>query len=164
MEFFERADMLDTKVGAGEKDDPADVARDGFEALMNGDERVVSASMKTKLQARASRLLPDKVKSALHADMTLSGTKRLARPCSFVSIHAGHDALVAVHEPLEAVAGDIGRVVLLPAPIFVSTMSARSKNSVSVGPGMSDVTVTPVSSSSLRSASAKDCTNDFEAL
>ena len=35
-EFFERADMLDTKVGAGEKDDPADVARDGFEALMDG--------------------------------------------------------------------------------------------------------------------------------
>src|SRR3954454_2067595 len=26
-EFFERAEMLDTKVGAGEKDDPADVAR-----------------------------------------------------------------------------------------------------------------------------------------
>ena len=25
-EFFERADMLDTKVGAGDKDDPADVA------------------------------------------------------------------------------------------------------------------------------------------
>ena len=49
-EFFERADMLDTKVGAGEKDDPADVARDGFEALMDGEERVVSASMTTKLQ------------------------------------------------------------------------------------------------------------------
>ncbi|HEX4804500.1 MAG TPA: SDR family NAD(P)-dependent oxidoreductase [Conexibacter sp.] len=39
-EFFARADMLDTKVGAGEKDDPADVAHDGFEALMKGDERV----------------------------------------------------------------------------------------------------------------------------
>jgi short-subunit dehydrogenase len=57
-EFFERADMLDTKVGAGEKDDPTDVARDGFEALMAGDERVVSASLSTKLQGRASRLLP----------------------------------------------------------------------------------------------------------
>src|SRR3954452_22416244 len=41
-EFFERADMEDTKVGAGEKDDPADVAREGFEALMEGRERVVS--------------------------------------------------------------------------------------------------------------------------
>ena len=27
-EFFERADMLDTKVGTGDKDDPADVARE----------------------------------------------------------------------------------------------------------------------------------------
>ena len=42
-EFFERADMTDTPVGAGPQDDPADVARDGFEALMAGKERVVSA-------------------------------------------------------------------------------------------------------------------------
>jgi uncharacterized protein len=65
-EFFERADMLDTKVGAGDKDDPADVARDGFEALMAGDERVVSASLSTKLQGRGSRVLPDSVKAKLH--------------------------------------------------------------------------------------------------
>jgi short-subunit dehydrogenase len=75
-EFFERADMLDTKVGAGDKDDPATVARDGFAALMAGDERVVTASMKTKLQARASRILPDKVKSALHADMAEPGSAK----------------------------------------------------------------------------------------
>ena len=75
-EFFDRADMLDTKVGAGDKDDPADVARDGFEALMNGDERVVSASLKTKLQASASRVLPDKVKSAMHSDMAEPGSAK----------------------------------------------------------------------------------------
>lgn len=34
--------MLDTKGEASDKDDPADVAHDGFEALMAGDERVVS--------------------------------------------------------------------------------------------------------------------------
>jgi short-subunit dehydrogenase len=34
-EFFQRADMMDTKVGTQEKDDPADVAKDGFEAMMN---------------------------------------------------------------------------------------------------------------------------------
>src|ERR671939_432014 len=68
-EFFERADMMDTKVGQSDKDDPADVARDGFEALMNGDERVVSASLSTKLQGRGSRLMPDSVKSALHRKM-----------------------------------------------------------------------------------------------
>jgi short-subunit dehydrogenase len=66
-EFFERADMLDTKVGAGEKDDPVDVAHDGFEALMNGDERVVSHKLGTRVQAAASRILPDRVKAAMHA-------------------------------------------------------------------------------------------------
>jgi short-subunit dehydrogenase len=65
-EFFERADMLDTKVGAGDKDDPADVARDGFEALMAGEERVVSHSAKTKAQGRGSRFLPDSAKAEMH--------------------------------------------------------------------------------------------------
>ncbi len=68
-EFFERADMLDTKVGSGDKDDPADVARDGFEALMAGDERAVSASLSTKLQGHGSRLMPDSVKARLHRGM-----------------------------------------------------------------------------------------------
>ena len=73
-EFFERADMLDTKVGSGDKDDPADVAKDGFEALMAGKERVVSASMKTKLQGRASRVLPDRVKAGMHRQMAEPGS------------------------------------------------------------------------------------------
>lgn len=74
-EFFERADMLDTRVGASDaKDDPADVARDGFEALMAGRERVVSASLSTKLQGHGSRLLPDSAEAALH--------RRLAEPGS----------------------------------------------------------------------------------
>jgi short-subunit dehydrogenase len=73
-EFFERADMLDTSVGAGEKDDPADVARDGFEALMAGEERVVSASLKTKVQGRASRLMPDSVKAEMHRKMAEPGS------------------------------------------------------------------------------------------
>lgn len=68
-EFFERADMLDTKVGQSDKDDPADVARQGFEALMAGDERVVAASLTTKLQGRASRVLPDSAKAAMHRRM-----------------------------------------------------------------------------------------------
>ena len=75
-EFFERADMLDTKVGAADKDDPADVARDGFEALMNGDERVISASLSTKLQGRLSRVLPDSAKAAMHRRMAEPGSGR----------------------------------------------------------------------------------------
>jgi short-subunit dehydrogenase len=73
-EFFERADMLDTKIGAGDKDDPADVARDGFEALMAGEERVVSASLVTKLQGRGSRFLPDSAKAELHRRMAEPGS------------------------------------------------------------------------------------------
>jgi short-subunit dehydrogenase len=75
-EFFERADMLDTKVGADDKDDPADVARDGFEALMAGKERVVSASMNTKLQGRGSRFLPDSAKAELHRRMAEPGSAK----------------------------------------------------------------------------------------
>jgi short-subunit dehydrogenase len=73
-EFFERAGMLDTKVGAGDKDDPADVARDGFEALMDGKERVVSASLATRLQGRGSRLLPDRLKAKSHRRMAEPGS------------------------------------------------------------------------------------------
>jgi short-subunit dehydrogenase len=73
-EFFERADMLDTKVGTDDKDDPADVARDGFEALMAGKERAVSASAKTKAQGRGSRFLPDSAKAEMHRKMAEPGS------------------------------------------------------------------------------------------
>jgi short-subunit dehydrogenase len=71
--FFERADMEGTRVGAGEKDDPADVAHDGFEALMAGEERVVSHSARTRAQGRLSRVLPDSVKAAMHRRMAEPG-------------------------------------------------------------------------------------------
>ncbi len=73
-EFFERADMLDTKVGSGEKDDPADVARDGFEALMAGEERVVSHSLSTKAQGIGSRVLPDSAKAEMHRKQAEPGS------------------------------------------------------------------------------------------
>jgi short-subunit dehydrogenase len=73
-EFFERAGMTETKLGSSEKDDPADVARDGFEALMAGKERVVSASLKTKVQGRAGRLVPDSVKAKMHREQARPGS------------------------------------------------------------------------------------------
>src|SRR5215213_3579695 len=73
-EFFERADMLDTNVGAGDKDDPADVARQGFEALMNGDERVVSSSLASKAMGIGSRVAPDSVKAKVHGRMAEPGS------------------------------------------------------------------------------------------
>jgi uncharacterized protein len=75
-EFSERADMLDTKVGAGDKDEPSDVARKGFEALIAGEERVIAASLSTKLQDRASRLPPDRAKASMHRRMAEPGSGR----------------------------------------------------------------------------------------
>jgi short-subunit dehydrogenase len=56
-EFFERADMLDTKVGQEEKDDPAEVARTGFAAMMQGEGDVVSGR-KNKLQTAMANVTP----------------------------------------------------------------------------------------------------------
>jgi short-subunit dehydrogenase len=75
-EFFERAGMLDTKVGAGDKDDPAEVAREGFDALMAGRESVVSASLSTKAQGRFDRFLPERLKAQAHRRMAEPGSAR----------------------------------------------------------------------------------------
>ncbi|WP_308267747.1 SDR family NAD(P)-dependent oxidoreductase [Yinghuangia soli] len=73
-EFFERADMLDTPVGQGDKDDPADVAREGYEALMAGKAKVVAGSLKTKAQAAAAAVLPDSTKAQMHRKMAEPGS------------------------------------------------------------------------------------------
>ena len=56
-EFFERADMMDTKVGQSKKDDPADVAKTGFDAMMRGDGDVVSG-WQNKLQTAIASVTP----------------------------------------------------------------------------------------------------------
>ncbi|WP_181309822.1 SDR family NAD(P)-dependent oxidoreductase [Nocardioides campestrisoli] len=68
-EFFERADMEDTQVGRGRKDDPALVARQGYDALMAGEARVVGGRLVTRVQEAASKVLPDKVKAKMHRRM-----------------------------------------------------------------------------------------------
>lgn len=65
--FFHRAGMDATKIGQAKKDSPADVARDGFEAMMRGEEKVIAHSMKTKAHAALSEILPSSVTAALHA-------------------------------------------------------------------------------------------------
>jgi short-subunit dehydrogenase len=72
--FFERADMTDTKIGQSNKDDPADVAKDGFEALMAGKDKVVAGSTKNKMQAAAGRITPDSAKAAMHGKMSEPGS------------------------------------------------------------------------------------------
>jgi len=72
--FFHRAEMDDTKVGASEKDDPAVVAKQGFEALMKGAEKVVAGSLKTKVQGAASKIMPDSAKAQMHRGMAEPGS------------------------------------------------------------------------------------------
>jgi short-subunit dehydrogenase len=72
--FFERADMEDTKLGQSKKDDPSDVARDGFEALLAGKDHVVAGSMKNTAQVVAAKVVPDKVAAAAHAPMSKPGS------------------------------------------------------------------------------------------
>jgi short-subunit dehydrogenase len=72
-EFFERADMLDTKVGTQEKDDPAKVARDGFDAMMAGESDVVSG-WQNKLQTTVANVTPNEMLAEQHRKMAEPGT------------------------------------------------------------------------------------------
>jgi short-subunit dehydrogenase len=73
-EFFERAEMEDTAVGSEEKDDPAQVARQGFDALMAGKEKVVGGSLKNKVQTAVAGVIPDSVKAEMHRKMAEPGS------------------------------------------------------------------------------------------
>jgi len=72
-EFFERADMLDTKVGQAKKDDPADVAKTGFEAMMRGDGDVVSG-WHNKLQTAIASVTPAGMLAEQHRKMAEPGS------------------------------------------------------------------------------------------
>lgn len=72
-EFFERADMLDTKVAQQQKDDPADVAKVGFEAMMRGEADVVSG-WKNKVQSALANVIPAGVLAEQHRSMAEPGS------------------------------------------------------------------------------------------
>jgi short-subunit dehydrogenase len=69
-DFFRRASMLETRVGRMQKDSPAEVAHDGFEALMAGKDHVIAGSAKNTAQVMGSKILPDRAKAAMHARLT----------------------------------------------------------------------------------------------
>lgn len=73
--FFERAEMLDTEVGQSEKDDPADVAKVGFDALMKNEGDVV-AGWKNKLQTVMANVTPAGMLAEQHAKMAAPGTAK----------------------------------------------------------------------------------------
>jgi short-subunit dehydrogenase len=74
--FFHRAGAHDAKLGASEKDDPAEVAKDGFEALMAGKDHVVAGAFKNKLQAAAGYTLPDPLVAKAHAAISEPGSAK----------------------------------------------------------------------------------------
>ena len=74
-EFFERAGMHGTKLmDQTPKDDPAEVAREGFEALMAGKDHVVVGSLKNKTQVAAGRVMPETAKAKMQAGETKPGS------------------------------------------------------------------------------------------
>ena len=70
-DFFHRAGMDNTEVGSTGKTEsqPDDVARQGIEALLAGDDHVYAASAKVKAEGMLANVTPGKVKGAMHEKM-----------------------------------------------------------------------------------------------
>jgi short-subunit dehydrogenase len=72
-EFFERADMMDTKVGTEKKQPPDEVAKAGWDALMRGEAEVVTG-WSNKLRAAISHVIPSTTLARQHKKMAAPGT------------------------------------------------------------------------------------------
>lgn len=72
-EFFQRADLMDTQVGQAEKDDPADVARAGYKAMMSGEGDVV-AGWKNRIESAIANVTPAAVLAEQHRKMAEPGS------------------------------------------------------------------------------------------
>ncbi|WP_136519347.1 MULTISPECIES: SDR family NAD(P)-dependent oxidoreductase [Cellulomonas] len=69
-DFFERADMVETVVGQSSKDDPADIARQGVEGLLDGKDKVEVHTVKARMQSAMAAVLPDAAKAKVHSAFT----------------------------------------------------------------------------------------------
>lgn len=72
-EFFQRADLMDTSIGQAKKDDPVDVAKAGYDAMIDGEGDVVSG-WKNKLQAAVANVTPASMLAHQHAKMAEPGS------------------------------------------------------------------------------------------
>jgi short-subunit dehydrogenase len=57
-DFFNKAEMQNSKILDTKLSDPVKVAKDGYKALMKGDDKVVSG-LKNKAMVAASNVMPD---------------------------------------------------------------------------------------------------------
>lgn len=74
-DFFERADLMDTKVGTQKKQPADEVAKVGFEAMMKGDGDVV-AGWQNKLRAAMAHVTPSGTLAKMHEKMSKPGTAK----------------------------------------------------------------------------------------
>ena len=74
-DFFERADLMDTKIGTSKKQDPAEVAETGYKAMLKGEGDVV-AGWHNKLQAAMAAVTPEGVLAHMHEGMAKPGTAK----------------------------------------------------------------------------------------
>jgi uncharacterized protein len=74
-DFFERADMLDTRVGKQKKMDPAEVAKQGYDAMMSGDGDVVTG-WQNKLQSAIALITPSSMLAEKHREIAEPGSAK----------------------------------------------------------------------------------------
>jgi uncharacterized protein len=72
--FFERAGMLDTKLGTGRKDSAAEVASQAVAATLAGKDHVVTGSLRNKVQSVLGRVVPDRILTSVGRKMSAPGT------------------------------------------------------------------------------------------
>lgn len=107
-DFFERAGMQDTRVAQGKKDDPAMVARTGFDAMMRGDGDIVSG-WKNKIQTSLAAVTPSGMLAEQH--------RKMAEPLGDRH-HARHDARRDAHHEQDSHLGLWS--VVVPAGLAVA--------------------------------------------
>jgi short-subunit dehydrogenase len=71
--FFERANMQDTKVGQARKADPVEVAKTGWDAMNKGEPAVIHG-LKNKLEVAAAGVMTDATTAKLHRNQAEPGS------------------------------------------------------------------------------------------
>ena len=69
-DFFDRAEMEETVVAQGPKDSAEEVAREGYDAMVDGRDHVVAGRLVNRLQAAASGLVPDPIGARIAGQQT----------------------------------------------------------------------------------------------
>jgi short-subunit dehydrogenase len=75
IKFFERAGMMDTKIGKAKKDDAAEVARLGFEAMMKGEAGVITG-WQNKLRTAMAKIIPPSVMAERYRKAAETGSNK----------------------------------------------------------------------------------------